>query len=523
VDDPDEGDWGTAWPHAGKETNQGGAAVAGIVRDRGMLASTIQRMVLALYLAFLGLACAQALRDWRRAWFSLIVCGVVQDPVRKLTPGQPVVVSFLVVGLFGLILVVARRELLAALQELSRRFSQMYTTLIVFLLVLLLAAMNGLFTYGVDKWKVPLVSLATYVTPLTAILLGYVWLQREEMMFQFLRFYALLTSIAMAGSLLEYFRVHSPLLGAVALTGDYIRYLPGIQIRMLSGFYRAPDIMALHAAILTCVGIMMALRAGMKTQLLFWYGVAGFGFLTCVLAGRRKAIYFIAVFCAAFLWRFISQIRPSQLFVVIGIAVIVGVVLQNISANEGTSMYAQGAVVSQIEIAQRLEGGTIETLRQFGLMGAGLGTATQGVRHLLGTDAGLGTATQGVRHLLGTDANVGWQEGGLAKLAIEVGLPGILTIFALAWIVSRLWLRLTAFRDVEGSSQFLRVSLFAFVVANGVEFLASAQAYSDAVLALLAGFLVGCLFASATLDERLAASRAAAAAPPQQLTSPAPA
>lgn len=453
-------------------------------------------MALVSYLVFLGLASAYALRDWRRAWYCLIVCGVVQDPVRKLVPGQPVAVSFLVVGLFGVVLFAARRELLSHAQEFSRRFPRLNTTIIVFLGLLVLSGVNGLMTYGFDKWKVPLVSFVTYVAPLTAIVLGYAWLQREEMMHRYFRLFALLTSVAMIGSFLEYVRIDSRLLGMVSFQGDYIRHLPGIQIRMLSGFYRSPDIMALNAATLAAIGIMMALRAGMKKEVVFWYGVAGFGFLTCILAGRRKALYFIAVFCAAFLWRYLRRVKASQLLAIVGIVIVLGTVVRNVSSNEETSVYARGAVATRGEFAQRLEGGTMETFRQFGLMGAGLGTATQGVRHLLGSDI-----------------NVGWQEGGLAKLAIEVGLPGILCILLLGWIVLRLWIRLTAIRDVQGSSQFLRVSLFGFVVAHGASFLASAQAYSDAVLALTAGFFVGCLFASATLDERAAAAKETAAVP----------
>ena len=172
-----------------------------------------------------------------------------------------------------------------------------------------------------------------------------------------------------------------------------------------------------------------------------------------------------------------------------------GLLFARVSSRHETSVYTEGTRTSRVEIAQRLEGGTIETFRQFGLLGAGLGTATQGVRHLLGTDL-----------------NIGWQEGGLAKLAIEVGLPGVMAILFLGWVILRLWLRLTAVGDVQGSSQFLRVILFALVVANGGSFLASAQAYSDAVLALLAGFFAGCLFATATLDEKPAATPAAVAA-----------
>ena len=79
-------------------------------------------------------------------------------------------------------------------------------------------------------------------------------------------------------------------------------------------------------------------------------------------------------------------------------------------------------------------------------------------------------------------------------------------------------LRIAAVPDIEGTSQLIRVALFAMVVANIGNFLASAQAYSDPVLTLMSAFIAGCLFGSATLDERLAketAYGAPAAAAPQ--------
>jgi hypothetical protein len=76
--------------------------------------------------------------------------------------------------------------------------------------------------------------------------------------------------------------------------------------------------------------------------------------------------------------------------------------------------------------------------------------------------------------------------------------------------VFRLLLRLTSIADVRGSSQFLRALLFGLTAANVTGFIVSAQAYTDAVLALTTGFLVGCLFATATLDERLEAQSPAA-------------
>lgn len=455
-------------------------------------------MALAFYLIFLGAACAYSLVDWRRGWLLVVICGVIQDPVRKLSAGAPVGISFAVVGLYAVILFAARNEMRQSAVEFTRRFRNISTGIVIFVFLLLIAALNGLMTYGFDKWKAPMLSFITYVIPVIAALLGYTWLQREEMMMRFFRLYATVTSVALIGTVLEYLRVQSRLLGMVSFEGDYIRHLPGIQIRMLSGIYRSPDVMAWHASMLAAIGVAMALRAGLRRQMLIWSAVAGWGFFNCMIGGRRKAIYFVLVFCMAFLWRYLRRVETAQVIASLGLLLILYAVVNQLSSDEGTSVYTRSAVATKIELGQRFEGGVMQTFREVGYMGGGLGTATQGVHHLLGSNS------------------IGWQEGGLGKLAMEVGLPGLFVLFLMVILVGRMLMALTRIGDVPGSSQFLRVILFGLVTANIAGFIASAQAYTDAVLGLTAGFLVGGLFASAALDERLPATENASQAIGQQ-------
>ena len=44
-----------------------------------------------IFAAFLALSASFTLVDWRRGWLLAILCGVLQDPARKLTPGTPVI------------------------------------------------------------------------------------------------------------------------------------------------------------------------------------------------------------------------------------------------------------------------------------------------------------------------------------------------------------------------------------------------------------------------------------------------
>lgn len=454
-------------------------------------------MTTVVFLCILGVSVLVTLLDWRRGWPLILLCGVLQDPARKLTPGYPVILSASVVAIYAAMLISGYRVLQAHREEFSRRFASIYVSMAAILFVLALAAVNGLASYGLQYWKVPLVSLFTYVAPLPALLIGYAWVQREEMVYRYFRLYAIITSVALIGSLLEYMRVESPALGLVAMPGDYIRHLTGIQIRMLSGFYRAPDIMAWHAGTLTAIGIAMSVRAGLDRRALPWIGVTAWGFLNCLISGRRKAIYFVGAFVIVFFWRYFRRMQMAQLVAFLVTALVLLGVVREVGKDERTAVYTRGARTTQGEIFQRLEGGMFGTFEQTGLLGVGLGAATQGVQHLL-------TGRQ----------IIGWQEGGLGKLAVELGLPGLVVVAVFAKLFFSLALRLTGIHDVPGSSQILRVTLFALIAANVANFIGSAQAYADTLLTLSMSFFIGAFFATAALDERFAAQQQRADAAP---------
>ncbi|HEV7573142.1 MAG TPA: hypothetical protein VGQ21_16700 [Thermoanaerobaculia bacterium] len=462
-----------------------------------------------LFAAFMLMSMSFTLVDWRRGWLMAILCGVLQDPARKLTVGTPVIMSISIVAIYVAVLFAGQSTLQKDGREFSRRFSSLFGTLIFFFIFLFLAAINGLFTFGLDQWKAPAMSFFLYLAPMPAVIIGYAFLQREEQLFDVFKFYAIVTSIAMIGTPLEYFRVPWRALGTVAIS-ENMRFLTGLNVRLLSGFYRGPDIMGWHAATLTMIGIIMTVRLQSFRSAWIWLVVSGWGFLNCLMSGRRKAIYMIAVFGAAFLWRYFRRLSAPKLIAFALISVIGLFVTSRLSQNEESSAYTKSAYTTQEEVWGRLEGGVIGTIEESGIMGAGLGTATQGVYHVISENS---AATM-----------LGWQEGGLGKLAIELGLPGLLAVALFGLTMFLTMIKISGHPDVPGSSQLARAALFGIIVANIVEFMVSAQAYSDPVLTLLTAFFIGCMFATATLDERLAAQTAADAVPPPQkrsLTSPA--
>lgn len=451
-------------------------------------------MITIGFLAFVALSATVALVDWRRAWPLAVLVGVLQDPIRKLAPNTPVYLTFSIIGVYVAILFAVQRRMQLFGRDFAHRFQRIWTAFGLVVLFLLLAAINGIMTFGLALWKAPLLSLFTYVAPLPAILLGYMYLDTEERLYRFFTFYAVITSIALIGTPLEYYGFRWRSLGMVQQVGDYIRYLPGIELRMISGFYRAPDIMGWHAATLTSIAIGMIVRSEMNRRVWLWMGAACWGFYNCLISGRRKAIYYVAVFVLIFLWRYARRLKAAQIggFVMAGLAI--GLALHQIASDNQTRVYATAAAASSDELTGRLEGGLMETIKQFGILGAGLGVATQGVQHLLGPEQSLS-----------------WQEGGLGKLAVELGLPGLLAAMLLAFAALMTAIKISGLPDHPSTSRLGRVVLFGLVVANIANFFASAQAYSDPVLTIMTCFFAGCLFGTVGLDERQA--QAASEAP----------
>ena len=67
----------------------------------------------------------------------------------------------------------------------------------------------------------------------------------------------------------------------------------------------------------------MAVRSGVSRWSWLWMLGGGWGFFNALISGRRKAIYFIVAFAAAFLWRYFRRLKTVQVagFIAIGLVV----------------------------------------------------------------------------------------------------------------------------------------------------------------------------------------------------------
>ena len=95
-------------------------------------------MIEIVALALVAVAAVLALFRWRLGIYGVIVVGFLQDPLRKLIPGQSVVYTVLVVAAFGGCLLGALRAgELPRLGELFRWFPRLRAPMAFFVVVVL--------------------------------------------------------------------------------------------------------------------------------------------------------------------------------------------------------------------------------------------------------------------------------------------------------------------------------------------------------------------------------------------------
>jgi hypothetical protein len=122
--------------------------------------------------------------------------------------------------------------------------------------------------------------------------------------------------------------------------------------------------------------------------------------------------------------------------------------------------------------------------KRYGLIGAGLGTGSQGGQHF-------GAVAQGAA------------EGGLGKIWLELGAPGFFAAGLFAWALARhIWrvLKLVSKQSVRLSR--ISYGLVSFLLANVATFAVASQIYGDVFVLLMVGTALGLLLSMPVLCAR---------------------
>ncbi len=454
----------------------------------------------------LMMAGALTLLDWRKGLFICVIIGVAQDPLRKLAPNQPVYYVLLVGVIFGIAWIRAALVRVPLTPGIIHGWRQhLKVPFGVFVSLVLAQALHSFAQYG--SFKMTGIGLLVWLAPIPAVLLAYQYATRRGLL-GIRRWMLLYNGVALAaltGVFFEYAGFSWPLLGEIG-EGQII-YDVGTVLKAYSGFFRASEIAAWHAATIACFVFILSVgkRPTVMRVLFALVMIAvlvGLGTLT----GRRKMLVEVTVFLSAYVFltawlqRGLARFAVGSLIVgAIGYIAIVGFVApdpvqrtyasaafsENAQKFEGYATRGQTVFADLPARINQLGFQPIKwALDSFGWLGAGLGTGSQGTN-----DVGL---AHGI--------NRGPSEGGLGKITMELGVPGLLMV---AWLLVALGKHIHRQLVIlaRTSPQHARIAfgLVAYLVANAATFSVATQAYSDLFILLILGWAMGFLLAMPVL------------------------
>ncbi|WP_146519108.1 hypothetical protein [Stieleria varia] len=419
-----------------------------------------------------------------------ILLDFLRDPVRKMDPSESVLITISVLGLWAVITVSAwmrsRNQIQIAFREHPRVFSAIRYLAIAMIpgSILSLALYQG-------GYKMVGLGVISYLAPFAGILLGYLISRRPKDISGFMMFYCIVNGIALTGVIAEYSGANWPALGG--LRGmEWIRYSGQETVKLIGGLYRSPDIMGLHAAQVVMFSLTLAIQKS-RRQSPIWIVLALFGCLCLLLSGRRKMLgmplVFLAVLALLTYIRKITRVQAIVVPIVAAAALIGGVFLVATDEYVGTEYmnFAGTLFTSGVERYQEVVVGSVQgTIIQSGVLGEGIGTATQGSYHLMQHDR-----RQGRNRF----SSGGWQEDGVSRIFRELGLFGVIFVVLSAWSLIRAIMSAVQRVPASWHGAVAQLCMISIVVANLASFTVSHQQFSgDPPSALLVLIVLGIAF-----------------------------
>lgn len=480
-------------------------------------------MIEIALLSLLGVTLISALR-WRYAFLLCVVVALLQDPLRKITPGQPLYFNAFVGIVFAATFIGASMSGVRLGPNMIHGWRQDLN--LPFLLFATLLAFQAIHSYvRWDNVYLPLIGSIFYVAPILAITFSHQLAVRigTAGVMRWIWFYVICLVPWLIGIYLESSGIRSPVLGEVGV--GQIIYNVGAPTKANAGFFRAAEVAAWHVAT-TSIFLFMALNGRRlsipKTALV----IVAVIFLVSVglLTGRRKMLVQVVVFASVYFFLVSWFIRGrAKLAVVVALIGVVafGTVLASFSPDPGEmsvdavlgpsandtkfdAWQARGfSVFADIPDRFRSLGylPVIDAVYRFGWWGGGLGAGAQGSQYFGGGMQKFGGAT----------------EGGLGKITLDVGVPGlVIFLWLLATFARLVWFRLKALSLASKKHANLAFGLVAFLISNLAAFSVATQVFGDVYILLTIGWSIGILLALPTVAaSELGVVRASLAASPR--------
>lgn len=443
-------------------------------------------MSLLITLAALGLCCFFAIQKWWRGVWICVAVGFLQDPIRKLIPGEPVYLVMLCAAVFvALIIGLLLRNYRFKVDDIPGwrgAVSLALTTLLLLVCMQLVVAY-----FNSSSLFIVALGLLVYIMPVVAILTGFYFACRvgERGIVRFMAYYCLLCVMFTSGIYLEYLGVNWPSLGEVG--AGLVIYDVGTVLKGHSGFFRSSEIAAWHVVLGSCFLTILATRT--RSHMMRVLCVMAIVFLIAggILTGRRKLIVSVVIFVTTYWFLIIiyyqRSLRVAAVVVLFGMTALWIAGKQYYVTEQQDDIYdlyverASGVFADITERGRLLGiGAVVSAVKKYGLIGIGAGTASQGAR--LDSRARVRPTYEA--------------EGGLGRIVIELGLIGLLVSF---WLISvfiiYFWRVIQYVAAKGGTYGYICYGLVGILLANFAHFTVASQVFSDPMILILLGLFAG--------------------------------
>jgi hypothetical protein len=334
-------------------------------------------------------------------------------------------------------------------------------------------------------------SLLQYLGMLFSVQLGFYIGEKKDTIIGFLKMYIVIVSPFLVSAILHLlgFDIDWPVLKTMAyMDSAYYAGHAGSRIVLINGLFRNPEELGWHAMFATVSAVFLLLRGKESLlQRIFYLFISIISPICILLSGRRK--FFIGLILYVIIFIFLISKKKMLNFFRFAVIFIVlfGLSKFLLSKYDISGQYFADGVSAFQDAVKRADGSTFGSIavafERDGLFGRGLGKTTQGISHFSEIYAIEGPIL----------------ESGAGKVFSELGVLGasifILLIFSYFY---------TIFKNIK-YGQLKRSSvvvyLVAFVLANIANFIFSHQVFSDPLVGITTGIIMGLLLASLKYDE----------------------
>jgi hypothetical protein len=445
--------------------------------------------VTLLVAAFVALS--MSLANWRLAFLAIVVVGFAQDPLRKIVPGEPVFFVVLCTAVMALALLGAMmKHGLISIEPIVAGDRATRTALWMVIAVVAVQSVLSWLRFGSPA--IAAIGLLSYLSPVPAIWLAYHYTRRLADVRRYLALYVLGVVLVTAGIYLSKAGVESPLFRQVG-EGMVIYDLTIGIVDTHPGFMRSPEVAAWHVGAAACLLVALAVTFRSKLLWMVTPPLALFLIAGGVLTGRRKMLVIVATYLAIYLALLFYYRHRSGRRVLFLVFVLTAVGLAAARSMASSDINYR----PYIDRGQTVFGDAGARFTDLGLASVGWAFAAGGFFGL-----GAGAGSQGTQHFSsGPSAASGAAEGGLGKVAVELGIPGLILVVIAFLLVSRNVRRALDVVAARDSRLFLlSAGLVAFCAANVPVFLGASQIYGDPFVLTLLGSFLGFVLAAPRVE-----------------------